>query len=128
MIHNAAQHKPYACFVRPDATIPFMAMPDAVKALLGLAAAPLQALTQRVYNVTSFSPSAANIAEMVTSEFPEARITFEPQQQRQEIIDSWPAEVDDSQARTDWNWHPDFSFTATFKDYLIPNIRAHYAK
>jgi len=128
MIHNAAQHKPYACFVRPDATIPFMAMPDAVKALLGLAAAPLSALTQRVYNVTSFSPSAANIAEMVTSEFPDAQITFEPQQQRQEIIDSWPAEVDDSQARKDWNWHPDYSFTATFKDYLIPNIRAHYAK
>ena len=40
MLHAAAQGKPYACFVRPDTRIPFMAMPDGVEALLRLAAAP----------------------------------------------------------------------------------------
>ena len=52
MIHAAARGEPYACFVRPDTTIPFMAMPDAVDALLTLAAAPRERLTRTAYNVT----------------------------------------------------------------------------
>ncbi len=59
MLHHAAQGLPYECFVRPDTRLPFMAMPDAIKSLLLLEAAPVSALTQLVYNVTSFSPSAA---------------------------------------------------------------------
>ena len=59
MLHAAAQGQPYACFVREDAIIPFMAMPDAVTALLKLAAAPAKSLTRRVYNITSFSLTAA---------------------------------------------------------------------
>ena len=61
MIHAAAQGKPYACFVRPDTRIPFMAMPDGVEALLQLAAAPREALTRTVYNVGAFNPSAEEI-------------------------------------------------------------------
>jgi len=58
MLHAAAKGVPYACFVREDTTIPFMAMPDAVTALLKLAAAPPERLTRRVYNITSYSLSA----------------------------------------------------------------------
>ena len=58
MLHAAAQHKPYACFVREDVRIPFMAMPDAVEALVKLAQAPAERLRRSVYNVTSFSLSA----------------------------------------------------------------------
>ena len=59
MIHAAAKGEPYACFVRPDTRIPFMAMPDGVEALLALAAAPREALTRTAYNLGAFSPSAA---------------------------------------------------------------------
>jgi len=59
MLHAAAKGEPYACFVREEARIPFMAMPDAVRALLQLAHAPRAALSRLVYNVTSFSLSAA---------------------------------------------------------------------
>src|SRR5438067_8132671 len=58
MIHAAAQGKPYACFVRPDTRIPFMAMPDSIEALLTLAAAPRASLTRFVYNIRAFNPSA----------------------------------------------------------------------
>jgi len=126
MIHNAAQGKHYDCFVRPDAQIPFMAMPDAVKSLLQLAAAPLGNLSTRVYNVTSFSPTAEEIKNMVQAEFPNASIDFKPQEKRQEIIDSWPGVVDDSKARKDWNWSPDYDAEKTFKEYLIPNIKMRY--
>ena len=51
MIHAAAAGTPYDCFVRPDTRIPFMAMPDAVEAILRLMAAPREKLTRTVYNV-----------------------------------------------------------------------------
>ena len=61
MIHAAAKGEAYACFVRPDTRIPFMAMPDGVDALLALAAAPKAALTRTAYNLGAFSPSAQEI-------------------------------------------------------------------
>src|ERR1051325_5030328 len=60
MIPAAARGEPYACFVRPDTTIPFMAMPDAINALLTLSAAPVGKLTRTAYNVSAFSRSAAD--------------------------------------------------------------------
>ena len=58
MLHHAAQGIPYQCFVRPDTRLPFMVMPDAIKALLMLEEAPRKLLSQMIYNITSFSPSA----------------------------------------------------------------------
>src|SRR6476646_5951595 len=58
MIHAAARAEPYDCFVRPDTRIPFMAMPDAISALLDLAKAPRESLTRTAYNLTAFSPTA----------------------------------------------------------------------
>ncbi|MDX1664335.1 MAG: NAD-dependent epimerase/dehydratase family protein [Candidatus Promineifilaceae bacterium] len=126
MIHAAAQHQPYSCFVRPDTRIPFMAMPDAVTALLDLAAAPREALSRRVYNVTAFSLSAAEIAGLVQQAFPDASITFAPDPKRQGIVDSWPADLNDLPARKDWGWEPAYDARRAFREYLIPNIRARY--
>jgi len=126
MIHAAAKGEPYACFVRPDARIPFMAMPDAVDALLRLARADRDALTTTVYNITSFNPSAEEFKQQVERFFPDARITFEPDVKRQAIIDSWPADIDDSAARRDWGLAPNFDVETAFSDYLIPGIRGRY--
>jgi nucleoside-diphosphate-sugar epimerase len=127
MLHAAAQGKSYACFVREEARIPFMAMPDAVRALLLLAAAPRAALTRQVYNVTSFSLSAAQVRDRVLAAFPAAQITFEPDLKREAIIDSWPADIDDSAARMDWGWSPEYDAERAFQEYLIPGIRERYA-
>jgi nucleoside-diphosphate-sugar epimerase len=127
MIHAAAQGKAYACFVRPDARIPFMAMPDGVKALLDLAATPMENLTQRVYNIGAFSPSAEEIAVKVKSAFPSAEITYAPHPQRQAIVDSWCGDVNDSAARNDWGWTPDYDMDRAFNEYLIPIISKVYA-
>ncbi len=127
MIHAAARREPYDCFVRPETRIPFMAMPDAIKALLHLADAPLERLTRHVYNVTSFNPSAAEVAQIVQSAFPDAQISFAPDARRQGIVDTWPGQVDDSAARRDWGWQPDYDLDAAFQEYLIPTIRQRYA-
>ena len=72
MIHAAAQGEPYACFVRPDTRIPFMAMPDGIDALLALAAAPRERLTRTAYNVRAFNPSAEEMRAIVLDAFPGA--------------------------------------------------------
>jgi nucleoside-diphosphate-sugar epimerase len=126
MLHAAAQGEPYACFVREDTRIPFMAMPDAIKALLGLANARAEALSRQVYNITSFSLSALEFRARVLEAFPDASITYAPDLQRQGIVDSWPADLEDKAARRDWDWAPQYDVDRAFDDYLVPNIRDRY--
>lgn len=128
MIHAAAKGEAYACFVRPDTRIPFMAMPDGVEALLRLAAAPKAALTRTAYNLAAFNPSADEVRQEVVRAFPGANITWQIDTKRQGIVDSWPEDVDDSAARKDWGFAPAHDFTRAFRDYLIPTIGSRYGK
>jgi nucleoside-diphosphate-sugar epimerase len=128
MIHAAAKGEPYACFVRPDTRIPFMAMPDGVEALLRLAAAPRDRLTRTAYNLAAFNPSADEVRDEVLRAFPKAEITWQNDTRRQGIVDSWPENVDDSAARRDWGFAPRYNFESAFRDYLIPTIEARYRK
>jgi len=128
MLHAAAQGQPYASFVRENTRIPFMVMPDAVKALMMLGDAPREQLTRRVYNVTSFTLSAGEIAAIARQAFPQAEITFNPDDKRQGIVDTWPALLDDENARRDWDWCPDYDVDRAFDDYLIPAIRERYGR
>jgi nucleoside-diphosphate-sugar epimerase len=126
MIHAAARGEPYTCFVRPDTRIPFMAMPDAISALLGLAKVPRERLTRTAYNLTAFSPTAQQIHDAVMAAFPGATVRWGTDEKRQSIVDSWPEDVDDSAARRDWGFAPVYDFSAAFKEYLIPNVRERY--
>ena len=127
MIHAAARGDSYACFVRENTIIPFMVMPDAIKALLTLARADHDQLGQRVYNVTSFSISAGEIRERVLKAFPGADITFQPDDKRQNIVDTWPLDVDDGPARRDWGWEPVYGVDRAFSEYLVPEIKKRYS-
>ncbi|PKO18321.1 MAG: epimerase [Chloroflexi bacterium HGW-Chloroflexi-10] len=126
MLHHAAMNIPYNCFVRPDTRLPFMAMPDAVKALLLLEAAPKENLSKLVYNVTSFNPSAQEFYDQVMMAFPKADISFIPDLSRQGIVDSWPEDIDDSAATKDWGWAPDYNQERAFNEYLIPAVKNRY--
>jgi threonine 3-dehydrogenase len=98
-----------------------------VDALLRLAAVPRESLSRTAYNVTAFNPSAAEMREAVVQAFPRAEITWDVDTKRQGIVDSWPADVDDTAARQDWNFQPRFGFAEAFSEYLIPRIRERYA-
>jgi nucleoside-diphosphate-sugar epimerase len=125
MIHAAAKREAYECFVRPDTTIPFMAMPDGVDALLALASAARERLTRSAYNLTAFNPSAAAIREVVIAAFPDAVVSYRIDPKRQGIVDSWPADVDDSAARRDWGSRRATILIAR-SPCLIPTIRERY--
>ena len=104
-----------------------MVMPDAVDALVQLARADAaQPSEQTVYNITAFNPSAAEVRDLVVAGFPGAEISFEPDLKRQAIVDSWPADVDDSAARADWGLAPRYDLERGFSEFLIPRIRERY--
>jgi len=126
MLHHAAQSQPYDCFVRADTRIPFMAMPDAITALLNLESAERAKLTRAVYNVGSFNPSAGEVLDRIRQVFPNAEVTFKPDLKRQNIVDSWPAEVNDDAARADWGWQPAYDYERAFAEYLLPAVKRRY--
>ncbi|NQV29832.1 MAG: NAD-dependent epimerase/dehydratase family protein [Candidatus Marinimicrobia bacterium] len=126
MIHAAAKGEHYDCFVREDATIPFMTMSDAIMAIEQLMAAPKAKLTKSVYNIKAFNPSAGTFFAIVKRYFPAADVRFVINDNRQAIIDSWPADVNDEQARKDWGWSPTHDLEKAFSEYLIPEIRSRY--
>ncbi|HEY6073650.1 MAG TPA: NAD-dependent epimerase/dehydratase family protein [Anaerolineales bacterium] len=126
MLHAAAQNRDYACFVREDTKISFMAMPDAIKSLIMLMDTPRQNLSHTVYNIAAFALTAGQFRERALRAFPGARITFEPNPRRQGIVDSWPEDLNDSLARKEWGWQPDYSVDAFFDGYFLPQIRKRY--
>lgn len=120
MIHAAARGVPYECFVGPEATLPFMAMPDAVRALLELARADRARLSSCVYNIRAFRISAGEIAERVRRAFPGAQIDYKPDPVRSRIVASWPEDVDDTRARSDWGWQVEYDWSSAFDRYIVP--------
>ena len=76
--------------------------------------------------MTAFSLSAGQIRERVLAAFPGAQIDFAPDLKREAIIDTWPANLDDSAAVMDWGWSPEYDVDRAFDEYLFPNVRSRY--
>ncbi len=123
MYYDSLRAGGYEAFCRPDTAIPLMYMPDALRALVELSAAPRERLTRCVYNIAAFSPTAQQIADDVARAIPGANITFKPDSARQAILDSWPRTFDDRLARHDWDWRPHYDLPRMTDD-LVPKLRA----
>lgn len=130
MYFAAVERRESRDFLRAETRLPFMYMPDAVRALLELAAAPEARLTRRAYNVAGFSPSAAEIASSIAAEIGRVhggatfRGAFRPNDPRQAIADSWPRTLDDSCARRDWGWKAEYDSLARMTPALLDEIAA----
>ena len=126
MLHAAAKGEAYNCFVREDTQIPFMTMPDAICAITTLMDAPEANISRTVYNIRSFAPTAEEFRQKVLEYYPEAKIDYEISEKRQKMVDSWPADTDDSMAKNDWNWIPVHELDSGMKDYLVPDLQLMY--
>jgi nucleoside-diphosphate-sugar epimerase len=126
MLHAAAKGEAYNCFVREDTQIPFMTMPDAICAITTLMDSPEANISRTVYNIRSFAPTAEEFRKKVLEYYPEAKIDYEISEKRQKMVDSWPADTDDSMAKNDWNWIPVHELDSGMKDYLVPDLQLMY--
>jgi len=116
--YHAVQKKPYTCFVREDTVLPMMYMPDATKCLIDLAEADLSKLKHHSdYNVTAMSFSAGELATEIKKHYPDFEVNYQPDG-RQKIADSWPRSIDDSAAREEWGWKPEYNLETMTKDML----------
>lgn len=119
---EALKNKKYECFVRPETVLPMMYIPDAVRATIELMEAPAENINVRTsYNLAAMSFSAEKLADSVTKNIPGFTCTYNPDD-RQKIADSWPKSIDDSKARTDWNWKHEFDLDKMTED-MIKNIK-----
>ncbi len=116
--HYAIQQKAYECFLGPDTRLPMLYMPDAIRGTLELMEAPANRLSVRTsYNLAGMSFTPAEVTESIRKLMPHFKIGYKPDF-RQAIADSWPASIDDSAARRDWNWRPEYDLDSMTKDML----------
>jgi nucleoside-diphosphate-sugar epimerase len=117
IFYEAIANNKYTCFVKPETVLPMMYMPDCIKATLDLMAAEESKLKHLCYNLTAMSFSAQELAEAIKKHLPEFECTYEPDF-RQAIADSWPKSIDDSVARQEWNWQPEYDLAKMTEEML----------
>lgn len=116
--HKALKNGEYICFLKEDSRLPMMFMEDAINATITLMEAPSTSLSVRTsYNLGSMSFTPAELAESIREHLPDFNIRYSPDY-RQEIADTWPCSINDSEARKDWGWEPRFDLGSTTLEML----------
>jgi nucleoside-diphosphate-sugar epimerase len=117
IFYGAIIDKKYTCFVDKDTVLPMMYIADCIKCLIDLLEADASNIQRRVYNVTSMSFSAEELANEIKKHIPDFKINYKPDF-RQEIADSWPKTINDSLARKEWEWKPQYDLEMMTKDMI----------
>lgn len=117
--HEALQKGTYTSFLSEDTYLPMMYMDDAIRATIELMEAPAEKLSTRMaYNISAMSFSPKEITQSIQRQLPQFTISYAPDY-RQEIAESWPGSIDDSVARRDWGWKPEFDLDKMTADMLL---------
>jgi len=118
IFYEAIIHNKYNCFLRPETRLPMMYMPDCLKSIIQLMEADFSRLRHHSnFNVTAMSFSAAELAAEIKKHRPEFEISYQPDF-RQAIADSWPESIDDTAAREEWGWQPDYDLARMTAEML----------
>jgi threonine 3-dehydrogenase len=117
IFYEALKHKKYTSFLNKGTHLPMMYIEDCKKCTIDLLEADANKLRHRSFNITAMSFAPEDIAAEIKKHIPEFEISYEPDF-RQQIAESWPASLDDSAAREEWGWKPDYDLAAMTKDML----------
>jgi len=127
IFYSAIQGGGYTCFLRADTTLPMMYMPDALRGAVELMEVEASRVKLHIgYNLAAMSFSPAELAEEIAKQVKGFRVVYSPDS-RQRIADSWPKSIDDSAARSDWGWKPQYDMHAMVED-MLRGLRANLAK
>lgn len=116
---DAIKYKRYSCYLRADTSLDMMYMPDAVKSMIELMEAdPSRLVHRNAYNITAMSFTPEILADEIRRHIPEFEIDYEVDPSRQKIADAWPDSMDDSAAREEWEWSPDYDLEMMVADMI----------
>ncbi len=119
IFYQAIRYRHYTCFLRPDSSLDMMYMPDAIRAILQLMQAdPGKLVHRNAFNITAMNFAPQELAAAIRRHIPDFRIDYEVDPVRQAIADSWPRSIDDSAARKEWGWTPQYDLEAMVTDML----------
>lgn len=119
IFHEAIKHGRYTSFLGPKSMLPMMYMPDAIRATIELMEAPVEQVKERTgYNIAGMSFTPEQIATEVAKLIPGFKMGYAPDE-RQAYADSWPNSIDDSAARADWGWKPQYDLKAMVADMML---------
>ncbi len=125
--YDAIKHGRYTCFVNEQTRLPMMYMPDALRSIVELAEADGQTLRYRnAYNISALSFDVSELAASIRKHIPEFEVIYEPDY-HQAIADGWPHSIDDSAAREDWQWQPEFDLDRMTAD-MLKNLKAMHER
>jgi nucleoside-diphosphate-sugar epimerase len=119
IFHKAVADGHYSCYLKSDTVLPMIYIDDALQAALQLMEAPADRISVRTsYNLTGLSFSPDELCKAIQQKLPDFRMCYSPDS-RQDIADSWPATIDDTLARYDWGWQPQFDLKKMTNDMLL---------
>ncbi len=119
IFYHALRYGRYTCFLRPDTCLDMMYMPDAIRAMIEvMEAEPARLAHRNAFNITAMSFTPEVLAEAIRKHLPGFTIDYEVDPVRQAIADSWPRSLDDSAARSEWDWAADYDLPAMTEDML----------
>lgn len=119
IFYKAIEKQEYDCFLSENTMLPMMYMEDAIRATIEIMEAPVDKVKIRSsYNLSGMSFTPKQLAQAITKQIPEFKITYTPDF-RQQIADSWPGSIDDSFAKKDWGWQPNYSLEQLTQEMLL---------
>jgi nucleoside-diphosphate-sugar epimerase len=119
IFYEALESRRYTCFLSADTQLDMMYMPDAVRAAIEVMEAdPTRLVHRNAFNVTAMQLTPASLADMIKARIPDFEISYDVDPMRQAIADSWPMRLDDSAARAEWGWQPEYDAEAMVSDML----------
>jgi nucleoside-diphosphate-sugar epimerase len=119
IFYAAVKHKKYCCFLGKGTRLDMMYMKDALRAAITLMEAdPARLTTRNGFNVTAMSLAPEDILAEIKKTIPDFTMTYEVDLLRQAIADSWPNKMDDSEARKQWGWQPEYDLATMTREML----------
>jgi nucleoside-diphosphate-sugar epimerase len=119
IFYQAIRYRHYSCFLGPETRLDMMYLPDAIRAMIELMEAdPDRLIHRNAFNVTAMSFTPTELAAAIEKRLPGFRIDYEIDPVRQAIADSWPRSLDDSAARAEWGWAPEYGLDAMVDDMI----------
>lgn len=126
--YSAVKGETFKCPLKPGTFMDMMYMPDALRAAIEIMEAdPTRLKHRNSFNIASMSFDPEIIYNKVKEYVPDFKMEYELDSLRQAIADSWPDSLDDTCAREEWDWKPEYDLDKMTQD-MLKNLRIKFGK